>query len=158
MIVDSRRQAKKVRRPLGDGRGAANVLLLTRVVSYGHRMALRRLKYEEPREWTRDEVERALRDDNPDALLMAVIAVSMNESDWKYAQDLCVKLASHPHFNVRGNAVLGFGHIARIHGKLDRPIVQPLIVAALQDESDYVRGQADSAVDDTKIYLGWHYR
>src|ERR1041384_2894882 len=116
-----------------------------------------RLKYEEIAEWTRDVVERALRDDDPDALLRAVVAVAMHDADWRYAQDLCVRLSSHPHFNVRGNAVLGFGHIARVHRQLDRALVQPIIQAALRDENEYIRGQADCAMDDTASFLDWHY-
>jgi hypothetical protein len=116
-----------------------------------------RLKYEEIPEWTRDVVERALRDDDPDALLRAVVAVAMHDADWRYAQDLCIRLSSHPHFNVRGNAVLGFGHIARVHRRLDRVVVQPIIEAALRDANDYVRGHGVDAADDTEQFLGWQY-
>jgi hypothetical protein len=116
-----------------------------------------RLKYEEIAEWTRDVVERALRDDDPDALLRAVVAVAMHDADWRYAQDLCIRLSSHPHFNVRGNAVLGFGHIARAHRQLDRVVVQPIIEAALRDANDYVRGHGVDAADDTAHFLGWQY-
>lgn len=116
-----------------------------------------KMRYEEIPTLTREVVEQALRDDVPEVLLRVVIAVSMHDDDGRYAQDLCVRLSAHSHFNVRGNAVLGFGHIARVHGQLDRALVQPIIQAALRDESDYVRGQADSAMDDTAMYLGWHY-
>ena len=116
-----------------------------------------RLKYEEIPKWTRDAVEQALRDDDPNFLLQAVVAIAMHDADWRYAQDLCVRLSSHPHFNVRGNAVLGFGHIARVHGRLDRAIVQPIIVAALHDANDYVRGHGVDAADDTTHFLGWQY-
>ena len=120
-------------------------------------MPLRRAKYEEVREWTRDAVEGALCDDDPNALLRAVIAVSIHDADWRYAQDLCVRLSTHHHSNVRGNAVLGFGHIARVHRQLERTVVQPIIEAALRDADDYVSGQADAAADDTAMYLGWKY-
>lgn len=118
---------------------------------------MRRAKYEEIREWTRDAVEEALRDDDTNALLRAIIAVAMHDADWRYAQDLCVRLSTHHHSNVRGNAVLGFGHIARVHGQLERTVVQPIIEAALGDTDDYVSGQADAAADDTAMYLGWEY-
>ena len=114
-------------------------------------------KYEEITELSREAVEQALREGVAETLLRVVIAVSMYDADWDYAQDLCVRLSSHPHFNVRGNAVLGFGHIARVHRQLDRALVQPIIQAALRDESDYIRGQAVSAMDDTAFFLKWHY-
>jgi len=116
-----------------------------------------RARYEEIPEWSHEQVELALRDDNPEALRYAVVAISMYDEDWRYAQDLCVRLSSHPHANVRGNAVLGFGHIARVHGQLDRAVVQPIIEGAKRDPDDYVRGHGFDAADDTSHFLGWKY-
>jgi len=116
-----------------------------------------RLKYQEPDDWSRSSIENALAADRPEDLWRAVIAVSMHDEDWKYAQDLCVRLSRHRHFNVRGNAVLGFGHIARVHQKLDREVVSPIIEAALKDEEEYVRDHARSARDDTELFLLWKY-
>jgi hypothetical protein len=107
--------------------------------------------------WSRAAVESAIVADEPEALWRAVIAVSMYEGDWQYAQELCVRLSQHSHFNVRGNAVLGFGHIARVHGKLDKKVVFPIISAALKDRDDYVRDHAHSAKDDTHLFLRWKY-
>lgn len=78
--------------------------------------------------WSRDTVERALATDDAEELLSAVIAVSMYEEDQKYSEQLCLRLSQHPHFNVRGNAILGFRHIARVHGKLNREYVYPIDV------------------------------
>ena len=120
-------------------------------------MSERRRQYREIGPWKHEDVEQAILSDDIESLCLAVIGVSMHDDDWRYAQDLCVRLSSHSHFNVRGNAVLGFAHIARVHRRLDRAVVQLIIQAALRDEHDYVRGHADSAVDDTMIYLKWHY-
>lgn len=114
-------------------------------------------KYEEIKPWSREQVDKALRDDDSKALLYAVVAVAMYDKDWRYAQDLCVRLSSHSHFNVRGNALLGFGHISRVHRQLDQSVVQPIVEAALHDLSDYVRGHAVDAMDDTAHFLGWQY-
>ena len=114
-------------------------------------------KYEEIRPWSREDIDKALRDDDSKALAYAVVAVSIYEKDWHYAQDLCVRLSSHSHSNVRGNAILGFGHISRVHGQLDQTIVQPIIEAALRDPNNYVRGHAFDAADDTAHFLGWRY-
>jgi hypothetical protein len=107
--------------------------------------------------WSRDKVERALAADDAEALLSAVIAVSMHEEDQKYSEQLCLRLSRHSHFNVRGNAILGFGHIARIHGKLNQEFVYPIIADALKDGNEYIRGQAECAKDDTTQFLGWKY-
>jgi len=120
-------------------------------------MPSKRPEYDDVGVWTREDVELALRDDVPETLCRAVIAISMHESDRRWAEDLCIKLSSHRHFNVRGNAVLGFGHIVRIHGQLDEDVVHPIIAAALHDPDEYVRGQAISAADDTAFFLGWKF-
>jgi hypothetical protein len=120
-------------------------------------MHSREPRYEDTPEWSRDAVEQALRDDEPDRLLRAVIAVAMHDTDWRFAQDLCIRLSSHQNGNVRGNAVLGFGHIARIHRQLDCDSVQPIIKAALRDADGYIRGHGTDAADDTAQFLGWKY-
>jgi hypothetical protein len=114
-------------------------------------------EYEEIPEWSHEKVEQALHDDDPDALRYAVVAIALHDEDWRYAQDLCVRLSTHAHFNVRGNAVLGFGHIARVHRRLDRAVVQPIIEAAMRDANDYVRGHGFDAADETAHFLGWKY-
>ena len=113
------------------------------------------MKYEalEPR--SKDEIESAILRNDPDDLLYAVISAALYSDDPGWAEGICLRLANHEHFNVRGNAILGFGHIARIHGKLDEVRVKPLIEAALIDESDYVRGQAYAAADDVEFFLKW---
>jgi hypothetical protein len=112
-------------------------------------------KYQEVLPWDRDAVREALHDDDPQRLLHAILAVSLHDPDRCYAQDLCVELSAHSHFHLRGNAILGFGHIARRFGYLDREMVQPIIQAGLMDEVEYVRGQAIATMDDTAFLLGW---
>src|SRR5215217_466254 len=113
------------------------------------------MKYEtiEPR--SKDEIESAISRNDPNDLLSAVISAALYSDDPDWAECICLHLANHEHFNVRGNAILGFGHIARIHGKLDEGRVKPLIEAALIDESDYVRGQAHATADDVEFFLKW---
>ncbi len=100
-------------------------------------------------------IEAAIARDDPAELLHVPIAVSMGADDGAWAEEVCVRLATHPHPNVRGNAVLGFGHLARRFGMLDRAVVLPLVTAALADADDYVAGQADAAMDDLRHFLGW---
>lgn len=97
------------------------------------------MKYEvvEPR--SKDEVEAAILRNDPTELLYAVLSATLHSDDPVWTEGVCLRLAKHEHFNVRGNAILGFGHIARIHQQLDKKRVKPVIEAALKDESDYVR-------------------
>lgn len=101
------------------------------------------------------DVEAAIARDLADELLHVPLRVSLDPPDCAWAQDVCLRLASHPHFNVRGNAVLGFGHLARTCGALDEARVKPVVEAALRDPDAYVRGQADAAAGDIEHFLGW---
>ena len=66
-----------------------------------------------------------------------------------------MRLSTHDHHNVRGNAVLSFEHLARRFRKLDERTVRPLIESALNDPREYVRVLAKSAADEIHQFLGW---
>jgi hypothetical protein len=105
--------------------------------------------------WTKEDVEAALCRDDPTEVLYAPIVVSMDPPDCDWAQSICVRLATHSDPTVRGNAILGFGHLARTCRKLDETIVRPLIEAALIDTHSHVRGHAIDAAADVAHYLKW---
>jgi hypothetical protein len=106
--------------------------------------------------WTEVDVEAVIARGNPDELLYVPIVVGMNAVDFdrEWAEGICIALASHANFNVRGNAILGFGHIARTCRYLNAEQIVPIISNALSDPSEYVRDHADNAACDLQVYLG----
>lgn len=106
--------------------------------------------------WTESDVEAVIARGESSELLYVPIVVGMNADclDVKWAQDICFRLAGHVDFNVRGNAILGLGHIARTCRELDVEQAVPLIAGALIDNHEFVRGHAESAACDLHIYLG----
>lgn len=114
-------------------------------------------KYKTIKELSIEEIETALSKDDPKELLYVVLSVALYSEDSDYAEKICVQLSKHKNFNVRGNAILGFSHIARIHGKLNENLVKSIIIKALKDKSKYVREQADGAKDDVENYLNWKF-
>ncbi len=105
--------------------------------------------------WTEADIERLIARDEPEALREAVIALALNPPECGWAQEMCLRLSAHGDAYVRGNSVLGFGHLARLCGALDEARVRPVVAAALADESAYVRGQAHAAASDIDFFLGW---
>jgi hypothetical protein len=103
---------------------------------------------------TERQLQEALARNVPEELQLVVLAVALHESDAERAFATCARLADHPDFGVRGNAMLGFGHIARRHRRLDERAL-PMIEAGLQDSAAWVRGQADSAAEEVQTLLGW---
>nr|CAP47715.1 putative integron gene cassette protein [uncultured bacterium] len=113
------------------------------------------MKYQEIPELSPEEIETALTEGHPLGLEVVVLSAVLHSSDSERAQDICIALSSHPNPNVRGNAVLGLGHLARIHGFLNQERALPVVIAALADHDPYVAGQAESAADDITHFLGW---
>ena len=108
-------------------------------------------------ETQRARIETEIELDDPLRLMDLVLEVALEAEDREWAQSICVQLARHRSAQVRGNAVLAFGHLARRFGRLDPGRVRRLVDIALHDPSEYVRSQADSAADDLRTFLDWEF-
>ncbi len=103
-------------------------------------------------------IEAALERDDSIELMDLIAQIALEESDRRFAENCCARLAKHRNAIVRGNAVLGFGHLARRFGQLDGRRIHRLVDVALHDQSDYVRTQAESAAQDLATFLAWEFR
>ncbi len=115
------------------------------------------MKYIKIREYSEAETKKALADNNAEELIDVILSVALYSDDFEYAEKICIQLSNHECFNVRGNALQGFGHIARIYGKLNESKIKPIIENALKDKDEYVRGNAIDAKGDTEMFLKWKY-
>ena len=113
------------------------------------------MKYEDPGETGREEIQSILDRDDSDELLNMVVSIGLYEDDYDLAYNIVHRLSSHSHYNVKGNAILCFGHLARRFGKLPEEQVKPIIETALNDKEEYIYGQACTAADDVQLFLGW---
>ena len=94
--------------------------------------------------------EAVLERDDPVELMDWILEFVGESDDRELAESCCVRLARHRNAMVRGNAMLGFGHIARRFGRLDANRVKRLVDTGLHAGSEYVREQARSAAEDLK--------
>jgi hypothetical protein len=104
-----------------------------------------------------ESAEAALERDDPVELIDWILEFSAESDDRELAENCCARLARHRNAMVRGNAMLGFGHLARRFGRLDAHRVKRLVDTGLHDGSDYVREQARSAAEDLKTFLSWEF-
>lgn len=95
----------------------------------------------------------AIADDDVNQLPVLIIAAALNEDDRSSLENACIALSSHPNETIRGNAILGFGHIARRFQAIGDS-VHEIVRRGTKDESEYVRGQAYAAADDLECFLG----
>jgi hypothetical protein len=102
----------------------------------------------------RSTIESVLAIGSIDELERLSLAVGQDFPNWKYAQDVCLQLAEHSDDNVRANACLGLGYIARIHRRLEKHLVKPVLLRELRSQTDR-RGQIEDAIQDINFFLGW---
>jgi hypothetical protein len=112
-------------------------------------------KYHDTPAISTEEVWAVLSRDDAEELRTAVIGVALHHEDNAFAENVCITLAAHRDEVVRGNALLGFGHLARRFRSLTEATVLPILQSSLSDPSDYVRGQAWAASDDATFFMGW---
>ena len=112
------------------------------------------MTYEDIGPLTPAEAQERLERGDAAELVQVPLAAALQWDDAEAAQEVCFELTGHPDETVRGNAVLALGHIARIHGKLDRAKATAVLRRAARDGSAYVRGQAAAAGDDIAHFLG----
>ena len=108
--------------------------------------------------FTHADVDAAIMRNDPDELQLVPITVALASSELALAQEVCLKLCSHEHFRVRGNAVMSLGHLARRFRSLDEDKVRPLLESALSDNNEYVKTLAKSAADEIHQFLHWQIR
>jgi hypothetical protein len=101
--------------------------------------------------------EAALERDDPVELMDWILELAAEGGDRELAENCCARLARHRNAMVRGNAMLGFGHLARRFGRLDAQRIKRLVDSALYDGSEYVREQARSAAEDLRTFLAWEF-
>ena len=104
--------------------------------------------------WTRYEIEDLLGTAEPDELAEVPIVISLDPSDGSWAEEICLDLTDHDAPDVRGNAILALGHLARTTGGLDEDRARAAITSGLEDEDEEVRSKAESAAKDVETYLG----
>lgn len=108
--------------------------------------------YEQPSYDGAQALAEAIEANDPNILAPMIIAATLYEDDFDTVHTACLRLSSHPDEVVRGNAILGFGHLARLFGRLGKEA--PAIVRrGLTDDSAYVRGQAYAAAGDLQHFL-----
>ena len=112
-----------------------------------------RLTYRAPHPITREEAEAAFASNEPEQIADALVNVAFYDPDWRWVQDICLDLARSKTAFVRMVAAICLGHVARIHRQLDVANVAPVLRKLLADPDVYVRGAAEDAIGDVRIFM-----
>lgn len=102
---------------------------------------------------SRNEASSGFATNEPQTICCTLVNVAFHDPDWRWVQDKCLELAQHPDSAVRQIAATCLGHVARIHQKLDLEKVAPVLNQLLLDSELYVRGCAEDAIGDIKMFM-----
>jgi hypothetical protein len=107
--------------------------------------------FDDVRPMDRQAAAAALASDDTTHICHALIAVALYEADWRWVQEQCLTLLASTEAEISGLAATCLGHLARIHGQLDRARV----IRALQERrSDpHISGRIGDALDDIAMFV-----
>jgi hypothetical protein len=108
-------------------------------------------KYEKIEPISRVEAEAVIRGGRKEDIPLTLVRLAYHEPDWRWVQDLCIGLSDHPDNSVRRVCAICFGHLARIHGKLESEKVNPVLTRLLSDPE--VHGDAQETIEELDIFL-----
>ena len=94
----------------------------------------------------RDDVERLVR---------LPIDLGFNHENWRFIQDVCVRLSEHRDWRIRANSLQGLVCAARFRGHIEKNIVKPVLLRGLKDEHPDVQSTAIDAIEDINLLMGW---
>jgi len=117
-------------------------------------MATQRI-YEEPQPISEREVFEALKEDDVERLLLIPIELGMNHDNWRFIQEISVRLSEHADPRVRANALFGIEYAARFKGRVEKNIVKPVLLRALHDPVEDVSCRARETIDAVNQLMGW---
>jgi hypothetical protein len=105
--------------------------------------------YHEPPAATAAQVRAALAEGDVSTLL---VGAALHDPDWEAVQELCLELLDGDDAELAATAVTCLGHLARLHGAIDRDRV----VAAPTAKADHpvVGTRVPDALDDIEMFAG----
>ncbi len=109
------------------------------------------MRYKEPDQLNKELAEVELQSGDPYRIREALVALSLNEPDGEWAQEVCLTFAASSDASIRAIAATCLGHLARIHRALDLNKVVPVLKNMMQDAE--IAGYVETALDDIKMFM-----
>jgi hypothetical protein len=98
-----------------------------------------------------DEAIRLLSSGIDANVITALVSIGLNETDRKWAQDICLKHLTSKAEAIVAAAATALGHIARRHGELDTETVFAALESAKQTHPS-LQGIIEDTLDDIDVF------
>ena len=82
-----------------------------------------------------------------------LLSLAFYSSCRQQVENICIYFSENSNANIKGIAILCFGHLARIHGQLDLKKIMPIVKSNLDNQNVFIAGHAHSAKDDIETFL-----
>ncbi|WUR12178.1 hypothetical protein E7V67_021115 [[Empedobacter] haloabium] len=103
-------------------------------------------------QYRKDEIETLLKSSDSNVVIDALMYLCFNINDPDWAQEKCLDaIENGMNEDIRGLGITCIGHIARMHGKIDRQKVMPALERKLKDSA--LSGRAQDAMDDIETFV-----
>ena len=100
---------------------------------------------------THQEADKAFASNDPEKIKDALIRTVFFDENPQRIQTKCLIYLDNENSDLQREAIIGLGHLARIHGKLDKTIVVPKL-KALEKNSELIE-VIEEALDDIEAFL-----
>lgn len=91
-------------------------------------------------------------DEDTDFCCKLLLKITFDCDNWKWIQDVCIDIInSNREKNICGLAVTCIGHLARIHGKIEKNKVYDFLNQ--QKENSYINDRIEDAIDDINMFV-----
>ena len=112
--------------------------------------------YREPQPISEKEVFDAIRQDDVERLMRIPIELGFHHDDWRFIQDISIRLSDHADPRVRRNSLFGIEYAARFKGRVEKNVVKPVLLRALNDPDGEVSDMARETIDAVNHLMGWN--
>lgn len=100
--------------------------------------------------YSRERELSLLQSGNDEISTRALLAITFNDNDWKWVQDLCLDLINHPNNTISFLAVTCLGHLARIHKQIEKDKVVNVLQSKTKDKE--LTGRIEDAINDIEMF------
>lgn len=99
----------------------------------------------------RPELEGLLQSTDPVRIVYGLLSAALYDFDLAWAEDQCIRRLYYPNLDVQNAALTSIGHIARLNGAINLPVVVPILIDLLKNPD--TAGLADDALDMIETHV-----
>lgn len=112
---------------------------------------MKELIYETIDPITPDEAEEMLRSGDTEAITYGLLRAAHHVEDWRWVQGECLRLLDSDNKHLQYIGAICLSHIARVRGKLDLALVEPVLKKLEGDEE--IGGEIEMVLEDLEIFI-----